>query len=1213
MYHASRSGAASERGHDSRINVSITAGLGEGGSGVALTRGGDTVYSHDVDISSDRDGYCNENSTVSACYSWDSRAGNGSFWWHNVTTEQVGMVIGPFLEEPSLEASLSMSMYPEGFVSVILANTEDGEVESVVVGVGVGDKGCDVSLRSAKCSMAQFNSPTPVPSITATPSPPSTIPTLPPKSASPSASPEILPSSTTLPWIVGSYGGGSVSLPKPLAENVPCNSIFCQTRAGPFNFSSVSLDSNLTLDFQNRCSVYPALTPSFFFDANISPLDDEEFWYGEQTLTCKTTSSVRPVGWPYFRWIHTLAVLHSELPSSITITGAETVEWWNFPHMDVISFGSQALRIRLPSKMFAQQLNLFHAVDGIAKLSAVSGALFPVRALAAKDGLIYPVAVEVQRNLSAVQVFLPDYAGLQPLCHPLSSQGCTFNLQLTFSFQVHFEKAQFEVEDQGWHIVSHGYSPYYDASTGSSSLELQVNLTWPPRSVDNTIESWVTIVDGCPGFLVGPQCLDSAHARWCGFGVSPNCTSCPLNAICPGGERAWPLAGYWSSGEKSAAVVACRPPATLRCRGWDVIARQIKCGPNVKPDSILCGSCKEQFVESDGRCIPCHDNTEIVLFEPEVALVVLGAILISIPCILGFILSLGSRYSKVHLRPHNSAKLSGEFFIWLLSSCQVLAQVARARIPGLPGFIRNVFNFIQTLNLDISSLSPSTCSQQSPFLIIMVIQGLGLVATIGTFLVYGLLRPTFFREGRRKNHAPPSRFTSWLGYGSLMLAVCTYGFIVDHGIEVLACSRIEIMVGNYHQEPLLWVQDTSVVCYEGFHLVAAVISWCSLGVQGILLLAFLTVVAFKTVQKHKGQRGCGRTCWRMEDSSHLPLTSNTLSKPIMGYGQAWLRITVLALSLATAVFTHVVPLYFSMASSSIMLAATLFSFGIFVSLPIVHCDHAFGGWKRLPRSMIYITSALTALLPAILPTDDLATHPASLDNDAHQLPLGASVAAWLTCILTLLLPGVLFLSILVWYFRLVCTSGKHRKKPAPKSIELILHPKAATSVRPGSTDTSSRRQSAVNMRHPSLENPMHQQRKQGGNKEAVSEHAWKVNPLHAHMQRLQPYVVQNSTWKPSMSSLPGGERYPSECAAACDTDPAQSYQVLSPGNRRRKNRGPRRRSRRRSRRQSLSFDEFYSSLHGRHGLGSHVRTQLQSYAQDLFQSRRHRRRSAGRA
>ena len=93
----------------------------------------------------------------------------------------------------------------------------------------------------------------------------------------------------------------------------------------------------------------------------------------------------------------------------------------------------------------------------------------------------------------------------------------------------------------------------------------------------------------------------------CAYGGGSACSVCPVGAVCPGGARLWPRAGFWSPSEGSPAVLACaRPLPALRCLGWNALTASTQCGPGYLQGSYLCGACARGFYTDDaGSCTPC--------------------------------------------------------------------------------------------------------------------------------------------------------------------------------------------------------------------------------------------------------------------------------------------------------------------------------------------------------------------------------------------------------------------------------------------------------------------------------------------------------------------------------------------------------------------------------------------------------------------------------
>jgi hypothetical protein len=77
-------------------------------------------------------------------------------------------------------------------------------------------------------------------------------------------------------------------------------------------------------------------------------------------------------------------------------------------------------------------------------------------------------------------------------------------------------------------------------------------------------------------------CTNTSDPRsaFCAFGGGNACRPCPSGAICPGGFRCWPLAGFYVPVEGTADVRPCgEPGGTVRCAGWSTALSQTRCGP----------------------------------------------------------------------------------------------------------------------------------------------------------------------------------------------------------------------------------------------------------------------------------------------------------------------------------------------------------------------------------------------------------------------------------------------------------------------------------------------------------------------------------------------------------------------------------------------------------------------------------------------------------
>eukprot|EP00163_Fabomonas_tropica_P022290 TRINITY_DN3888_c0_g1_i1.p1 TRINITY_DN3888_c0_g1~~TRINITY_DN3888_c0_g1_i1.p1 ORF type:complete len:4143 (-),score=879.03 TRINITY_DN3888_c0_g1_i1:311-12364(-) len=106
------------------------------------------------------------------------------------------------------------------------------------------------------------------------------------------------------------------------------------------------------------------------------------------------------------------------------------------------------------------------------------------------------------------------------------------------------------------------------------------------------------------------------------YGRPGDCKACPTGAVCPGGNRVWPKAGFWNPGEDSGFVRQCDPRSA--CPGCENALRASDCYANVedRPGSMcgpsfqgeFCADCIEEHVKQFGECIPCAPKSEWIAY-----------------------------------------------------------------------------------------------------------------------------------------------------------------------------------------------------------------------------------------------------------------------------------------------------------------------------------------------------------------------------------------------------------------------------------------------------------------------------------------------------------------------------------------------------------------------------------------------------------------------
>ena len=170
---------------------------------------------------------------------------------------------------------------------------------------------------------------------------------------------------------------------------------------------------------------------------------------------------------------------------------------------------------------------------------------------------------------------------------------------------------------------------YYAASCAASGL-----YTDPSSGVcakaDNPAAA--NCAFGSGGNCVQVRCA-GFHSRRVRIQTARFAPQCPRGALCPGGSRAWPLPGYYTTSESSGVVLSCLPPdPTSRCvvrraavaaalpqpppslllpphrscEGWNSTTGLSQCGAAYRQGSYLCESCADGYYPaSDGSCSAC--------------------------------------------------------------------------------------------------------------------------------------------------------------------------------------------------------------------------------------------------------------------------------------------------------------------------------------------------------------------------------------------------------------------------------------------------------------------------------------------------------------------------------------------------------------------------------------------------------------------------------
>ena len=588
------------------------------------------------------------------------------------------------------------------------------------------------------------------------------------------------------------------------------------------------------------------------------------------------------------------------------------------------------------------------------------------------------------------------------------------------------------------------------SSSGASFDAYFHTQACPPDCLGFGSSGVVAYVEQCPRYHIGSECRDpsTAAVAGCAFGTPPRCQLCPDHAACPGGFRAWPGPGYWTSHEASGLIYPCSPPRKSRCLGWSVREQQSSCGVGYDPTVPLCGSCLSGYFPRDGGCIPCESSPVETLGGSALLLIayVLAAVAVFF-LVLAFVLTRAFQVTGLPVTRGLGFSIAGEVTVWLLSTVQVLIQLTRTPSPGLPLWLRNAFSFIQALESDITGLVPSGCRSASAFQYMQVVCSVCIAATFifglagGCHLFRGRLtsgRQALANAEKFENSSPCKPFLPWIQFLSGLIATLLYGPSLLKALTALQC--VEIMRAVITSQGLTfstiqaWGLDTRIACYEGQHKITAALAWITLGAVGIglptvlylftsiHLRQFLVAEQSSTIEHNCASKSANRN----DDQKVLPQKPRfrclswwkplfrTYPEPvhshlrqmrrwigIYGYGQPWVRPTSISLTMLVTVLSSLLPAEDHALPRAIILGALLVAIAAASVWPSITIDYQWSSWKRWPRALAYLVSAALVILQSVLAL--------SLEGG-----IAVIVLSWLVAIFTAMLPVTLVLSLTVW-------------------------------------------------------------------------------------------------------------------------------------------------------------------------------------------------------
>ncbi|KNC48952.1 uncharacterized protein AMSG_04697 [Thecamonas trahens ATCC 50062] len=321
---------------------------------------------------------------------------------------------------------------------------------------------------------------------------------------------------------------------------------------------------------------------------------------------------------------------------------------------------------------------------------------------------------------------------------------------------------------------------------------VEFNVTLPsmtapgPAALEAVVGPWDDVASDASGALlafVGGACVAPGTYR-----NRLECSSCPPGATCPGGDRVWPLPGYWNSGEGADYNSACAPGYTGQ----------------------LCLACADNhFKRGATECVPCGSSALAPLLVTVLAAFVFSAAAVMI---------LAPRFI-LHSLSFALATLQGVYAVGLGDTI------------ALPNAALEFYGAVSLFGLDLAGIRPLCLSVHATFATIFGVNVVVVFVWLAAPLIVALIASKAC--GSERASALKARRVLAIAL-ALRLA---YTPAVRLGFEALNCMRTE------SGDALLLVADPRVFCYQSTHTMAAYTGWALLVHFGI----GLPVVTFVTL------------------------------------------------------------------------------------------------------------------------------------------------------------------------------------------------------------------------------------------------------------------------------------------------------------------------------------------------------------------------------
>ena len=358
-----------------------------------------------------------------------------------------------------------------------------------------------------------------------------------------------------------------------------------------------------------------------------------------------------------------------------------------------------------------------------------------------------------------------------------------------------------------------------------------------------------------------------------GFISNYQCLPCPPGAFCPGGGRAWPIAGYWSFSENSVPVACAIPSA---CPGAVVDPVTLSTGERLTSvcaegyTGTYCSSCTANYYSDGLSCQTCGLTSDDRI---ELAAIIVVALLLFIAM-------------SVAVATASSDGLSAAVAgILMMQRIAVVGGEAGKQLPSSMSVVTQLFTALSIFDFNITVVKPGCVVAAMSFLTVYWATFLMVCVTSVLFTIASYVRAQRASLKERK-HSRMWIFGARLLHSHLILGSIVFLRMTTYNLEAVDCAYLPLSDGT---EQYVLLVDLVTPCYVGNHLYSAFFIWpflifYSVGFPFVCFYLLRTSVAKRNLSQlqqlhadqHRSSHSPAPSSKQISDEASLP--GSTLTK-----------------------------------------------------------------------------------------------------------------------------------------------------------------------------------------------------------------------------------------------------------------------------------------------------------------------------------------------